>query len=102
YVSDFQAAFRDNTLGFSKFTTDDGLKKITRHHVNSYISQYHAPERIVVAGVGVDHDELVAAVQRHFAVGTAMWEKNPDLLLPNLPQIDRSVAQYTGGEMRVS
>ncbi|VDO31795.1 unnamed protein product [Haemonchus placei] len=95
------AAFRDNTLGFSKFTTEEGLRKITREHINSYISQYHAPERIVVAGVGVSHEELVAAVQRHFEPGTAMWDKNPDLLLPNLPQIDRSVAQYTGGEMRI-
>ncbi|KAK6051195.1 peptidase M16 inactive domain protein, partial [Cooperia oncophora] len=95
------AAFRDNTLGFSKFTTEDGLQKITRQHVNSYISQYHAPERIVVAGVGVNHDELVAAVQRHFGVGTAMWDKNPEVLLPKLPQIDRSIAQYTGGEVRI-
>ncbi|XGW31807.1 hypothetical protein V3C99_010184 [Haemonchus contortus] len=95
------AAFRDNTLGFSKFTTKEGLRKITREHINSYISQYHAPERIFVAGVGVSHDELVAAVQRHFEPGTAIWDKNPDLLLPNLPQIDRSVAQYTGGEMRI-
>ncbi|KAK5984591.1 Mitochondrial-processing peptidase subunit alpha [Trichostrongylus colubriformis] len=95
------AAFRDNTLGFSKFSTEDGLQKITREHVNSYMSQYHAPERIVVAGVGVDHDAMVAAVERHFGAGTAMWDRNPEVLLPELPQVDRSVAQYTGGEMRI-
>lgn len=95
------AAFRDNTLGFSKFTSENALSKITKKHVNSYISQYHAPERIVVAGVGVDHDDLVAAVERHFKPGTAMWEKNPEILLPKLPQIDNSVAQYTGGEVRI-
>ncbi|VDL77953.1 unnamed protein product [Nippostrongylus brasiliensis] len=45
-----KAAFRDNTLGFSKFTTEEALPKITEKHVNSYISQHHAPERVVVAG----------------------------------------------------
>ncbi|EPB74372.1 peptidase, M16 family [Ancylostoma ceylanicum] len=96
-----KAAFRDNTLGFSKYTSEKALSSITQQHVNSYISQYHAPERLVVAGVGVDHNELVAAVERYFTPGTAAWEKNPEILLPKLPQVDRSVAQYTGGEVRL-
>ncbi|KAK6759508.1 hypothetical protein RB195_021224 [Necator americanus] len=96
-----KAAFRDNTLGFSKYTTEKALPTITEQHVNSYISQYHAPERVVVAGVGVDHDELVGTVERYFVPGTASWEKNPAILLPKLPQLDRSVAQYTGGEVRI-
>ncbi|VDL78211.1 unnamed protein product [Nippostrongylus brasiliensis] len=97
-----KAAFRDNTLGFSKFTTEEALPKITEKHVNSYISQHHAPERVVVAGVGVDHDEFVAAVERHFKPGTAAWEKNPEILLPKLPPLDKSVSQYTGGEVRIN
>ncbi|KAE9413650.1 hypothetical protein Angca_008649, partial [Angiostrongylus cantonensis] len=94
-----KAAFRDNTLGFSKFTTETALPKITEKHVNSYMHQYHAAERLVVAGVGVDHADLVAAVERHFRSGSSTWEKNPDILLPKLPPVDRSIAQYSGGEV---
>ncbi|KJH41216.1 peptidase M16 inactive domain protein [Dictyocaulus viviparus] len=96
-----KAAFRDNTLGFSKYTTEAVLPNISEKHINSYMYQYHAPERIVVAGVGVEHSDLVAAVERHFEPGTSTWAKNPNILLPELPPIDRSIAQYSGGEVRV-
>ncbi|VDK51206.1 unnamed protein product [Cylicostephanus goldi] len=96
-----KAAFRDNTLGFSKYTSEKQLSNIHQQHVNSYISQYHAPDRLVVAGVGVDHDELVSVVERYFSPGTANWEKHPEILLPMMPKLDCSVAQYTGGEVRV-
>ncbi|VDM74347.1 unnamed protein product [Strongylus vulgaris] len=85
----------------SFFLHRPALPSITEQHVNSYISQYHAPERLVVAGVGVDHNELVAAVARFFAPGTAIWEKHPEILLPMMPKLDSSVAQYTGGEVRM-
>ena len=29
----------------------------------NYLSNYHSPDRMVVAGVGVDHDELVDVAQ---------------------------------------
>ena len=32
---------------------------MTRATLMNYLSNYHSPERMVVAGVGVDHDELV-------------------------------------------
>ncbi|KAJ1374954.1 Insulinase (Peptidase M16) [Parelaphostrongylus tenuis] len=95
------AAFRDNTLGFPKFASETTLPKITEKHINSYMYQYHSPERLVVAGVGVDHDDLVAAVERHFQSGSTAWENNPHLLLPTLPPVDRSIAQYSGGEVRM-
>ncbi|CAI4225722.1 unnamed protein product [Auanema sp. JU1783] len=95
------AAFRDNTLGFSKYTSDETLDKITMKHVFSYMSQYHSPERIVVSGVGVSHQDLKAAVQKHLDWKTTTWSKNPDLLLPNVPSIDNSISQYTGGEVRM-
>ena len=49
----------------------------------------------------MDHDELLAAVERYFQPGTTAWEKHPEILLPKMPKVDRSVAQYTGGEVRV-
>ena len=35
----------------------------------NYLSNYHSPERMVVAGVGVDHEELVETAQvRNFQI----------------------------------
>uniref|UniRef100_A0A1I7XEW0 Alpha-MPP n=1 Tax=Heterorhabditis bacteriophora TaxID=37862 RepID=A0A1I7XEW0_HETBA len=51
--------------------------------------------------VGVDHNELVKIVERHFDVNTTTWAQHPNLLLEKLPPIDKSVAQYTGGEVRI-
>ena len=48
---------------------------------------------MVVAGVGVDHDTLVEAAQRHFVDQKPVWESE---VLTEV-QTDRSIAQYTGG-----
>ena len=52
------------------------------------------PERMVVAGVGVDHDTLVEAAQRHFVEQRPVWETEGGVADV---QTDRSIAQYTGG-----
>ena len=36
---------------------------MTRATLINYLSHYHSPERMVVAGVGVDHHELVEVAQ---------------------------------------
>ena len=49
---------------------------------------------MVVAGVGVDHDTLVEAAQRHFVDQKPVWETEGGVAEV---QTDRSIAQYTGG-----
>ena len=49
---------------------------------------------MVVAGVGVDHDTLVEAAQRHFVDQKPVWETEGGV---TEVQTDRSIAQYTGG-----
>ncbi|CAD6184449.1 unnamed protein product [Caenorhabditis auriculariae] len=95
-----QAAFKGNTLGFSKFATSETLPKITSRDVATYLSQMHSPPRMVVAGIGVDHDAFVTAVERHFQLNQATWNVDRQLLLPKVPAVDDSLAQYTGGEIR--
>ena len=56
---------------------------------------YFRPERMVVAGVGVDHDTLVEAAQRHFVDQRPVWETEEGGVAE--VQTDRSIAQYTGG-----
>uniref|UniRef100_A0AC34GVL3 Mitochondrial-processing peptidase subunit alpha n=1 Tax=Panagrolaimus sp. ES5 TaxID=591445 RepID=A0AC34GVL3_9BILA len=94
------AAYQGNTLGLSRYCRTQDVEQITRNHLFSYISQYHDPSRMVVAGVGVDHDELVTLVDKYFNPSNAAWKMDPSLVLSHLPPIDKSVAQYTGGEFR--
>lgn len=46
---------------------------------------------MVIAGIGVDHDQLVESVQRHFVDTAPAWRTDTRVLS------DQSVAQYTGG-----
>ena len=76
----------------------ENLSKINRKLLLTYLSQYYSPERIVVAGVGVDHDKLVESVQKYFVDEKPIWQSMEDLCKPNLEQ---SIAQYTGGYVEV-
>ena len=46
---------------------------------------------MVIAGIGVDHDQLVESVQRHFVDTAPSWRADSRVVS------DQSVAQYTGG-----
>jgi len=85
------AAYKNNTLGLAKICPEENIGRISRQTLYTYLSAYHRPERMVVAGIGVDHDKLVEAVQRHFVDKPPAWR--PDSKMTS----DRSVAQYTGG-----
>jgi processing peptidase subunit alpha len=97
-----EAAFRGNTLGFSKYCKTSDTGKITNKHIYSYLSQYFTPNRLVVSGVGVDHSQLVELSKKLFDVNRTIWAKQPNLLFDKLPPVDHSLAQYTGGEFKVS
>ena len=43
--------------------TATNIQSMTRATLMNYLSNYHSPERMVIAGVGVDHDELVEITQ---------------------------------------
>ena len=38
---------------------DTNIESMTRATLMNYLSNYHSPDRMVVAGVGVEHEELV-------------------------------------------
>ncbi|CAG9862433.1 unnamed protein product [Phyllotreta striolata] len=87
------AAYNDNTLGLPKLCPADNVHKIDRKILLKYLSNHYTPKRIVVAGVGVDHSELVEHVQRHFVDTRPIWDDNNN----NANKCDDSIAQYTGG-----
>lgn len=58
---------------------------------------------MVVAGVGVEHQRLVEAVQKYFVDEKPIWATNNNLIISNKDLVvDDSVAQYTGGLVQVS
>lgn len=89
------AAFKHNTLGLPKICPEENVGKISRQTLYTYLKAFHKPERMVVAGVGVDHDALVQAAQRHFVEQRPAWE-GEEVTVAEVAT-DGSVAQYTGG-----
>ena len=57
------AAYRGNTLGLPKLCPEENIEAINRKTLMTYLRTYHSPERMVLAGVGVDHDQLVEYAQ---------------------------------------
>lgn len=94
------AAYRGNTLGLPKLCPPENIEKINRDVLMSFLRLHHTPSRMVVAGVGVDHDELVKHTEKYFTQKST-WDIEG---VPNtsVNAVDTSVAQYTGGEVRVS
>ena len=88
------AAFKNNTLGLAKICPEENIGAISDKTLYTYLSAFHRPERMVVAGVGVEHGELVEAVQRHFCDTPPSWaaigSEQSNVLT------DSSVVQYTG------
>ena len=80
----------------------ENIDKIDQKILFAYLSQYYQPSRIVVAGVGLDHDDLVKTVEKHFVQLKPTWEEDTAVLHPAAAKLtpDASVAQYTGGDVR--
>lgn len=97
------AAFHGNTLGLPKLCPEENIDKINRELLYNYMKLYHDPSRIVLAGVGVEHDQLVEFAVKYFDSNKPIWQKQPSLSGDlNINQIDNSVAQYTGGMKKKS
>ena len=95
-----QAAFKNNTLGLPKICPPESIDMTSRSHLYTYLQNYHTPDRMVVAGVGIEHKKLVDIVQRSFVEKTPIWEENPGLI-ESFRGRDLSLAQYTGGMVQV-
>ncbi|OQV13683.1 Mitochondrial-processing peptidase subunit alpha [Hypsibius exemplaris] len=98
-----KAAYRENTLGLPRLCPPENVDKIDRKTLFSYLSQYYTPSRMVIAGVGIDHGALIESTEKYFCSSKAVWEEDPSLVLPSASKLpaDASVAQYTGGEVRI-
>ncbi|XP_063791887.1 mitochondrial-processing peptidase subunit alpha [Pseudophryne corroboree] len=89
------AAYRDNTVGLPRFCPVENIDKITRNTLHSYMHNYYTPDRMVLAGVGIEHDQLLECARKYLQKVEPVWASG------NPRSIDRSIAQYTGGIVKV-
>ncbi|EHH23674.1 hypothetical protein EGK_07191 [Macaca mulatta] len=86
-----EAAYRENTVGLHRFCPTENIAKINREVLHSYLRNYYTPDRMVLAGVGVEHEHLVDCAQKYLLGVQPAWGSAEAV------DVDRSVAQYTGG-----
>jgi processing peptidase subunit alpha len=61
-----QVAYQNNTLGNPLLCPEDRLQYIDRELLKEYAVTWFRPDRIVVAGAGIPHHDLVKLVEEHF------------------------------------
>uniref|UniRef100_A0AAZ3PEM4 Mitochondrial-processing peptidase subunit alpha n=1 Tax=Oncorhynchus tshawytscha TaxID=74940 RepID=A0AAZ3PEM4_ONCTS len=90
------AAYRGNTVGLPRFCPVESVEKIDKKLLHMYLQSYYCPERMVLAGVGIEHEQLVACARKYLLNVKPVWGASTPT------NVDLSVAQYTGGIVRVS
>ncbi|XP_044120498.1 mitochondrial-processing peptidase subunit alpha isoform X4 [Neovison vison] len=90
-----EAAYQENTVGLHRFCPTENIGKIDREVLHSYLRNYYTPDRMVLAGVGVEHEHLVECARKHLQGARPAWG------CAKAVDVDRSVAQYTGGMVKL-
>ncbi|CAF0943556.1 unnamed protein product [Adineta ricciae] len=62
------AGYGKKTLGLPKYTPEENIGRIDASMIKSYMKEFYQPERMVLAGVGIDHQQLVDLGKRYFSV----------------------------------
>ena len=96
FIICFQAAYRGNTVGLPRFCPVDNVDKIDKQVLHSSLRNYYCPERMVLAGVGIEHDQLVECARKYLLNVKPVWGTS------SVANVDLSVAQYTGGIVKVN
>ena len=65
------------------------------------MKNFHTPDRMVLAGVGMEHQLLVDLAKEQFCNVNPIWSEQQHLIDPK-KSTDNSISQYTGGKVLVS
>lgn len=83
-------------MGLHRFCPAENIAKMDREVLHSYLRNYYTPDRMVLAGVGVEHEHLVECARKYLLGAQPAWGTTGAV------DVDRSVAQYTGGIIKVT
>ncbi|KAF3431561.1 hypothetical protein FNV43_RR26292 [Rhamnella rubrinervis] len=88
-------AFQYSPLGRTILGPVNNIKKITKAHIQDYVSNHYAAHRMVICGVGaVKHEDIVEQVKKLFTKLSA-HPNTTSRLVANEPTI------FTGSEVRI-
>merc|ERR1719281_2048808 len=86
-----KTAFCNHSLGHSTLCSDRSMSYFTPETIRNFMLDHFAPERMVLVGVNVAHDELSKWAMRSFVDYNAI----------PLKQRPETKASYTGGDLRL-
>ncbi|XP_002736805.2 mitochondrial-processing peptidase subunit alpha-like, partial [Saccoglossus kowalevskii] len=89
------AGYQGNTLGLPRLSPKDNVSIIDRTEILNFMYNYYVPSRMVLAGVGMEHEDLVELASKYFISNTPVWNREFDGTLSK--GADDSISQYTGG-----
>jgi processing peptidase subunit alpha len=61
-----EVAYRNNTLGNPLLCPEDRLRSLTPEIIRTFRDAWYTPDRIVLAGAGVPHEDLRRLAEQHF------------------------------------
>lgn len=82
-----QAAYSGKTLGLPKYAPAENIDKIDHSVLRDYTKQFYRPDRMVLAGVGIDHDRLLELGRKYFSTPKPT----------NSPIVEEEKAVWKGG-----
>lgn len=88
-------AFKDNTLGMPLLCPESQLDVLGEKEVRGFMRDWFKPERMVVAGVGMQHEELVDLAQKEFGNVAASPSSSKEQVLH---QTDAGRSQPSGSK----
>lgn len=92
------AAFKDKTYGLPAIMPLENIKIVTRELIYTYMKNYYAPSRMVLCGVGVDHQKTVTAAEKYFQDSPPIWEVEKNLILEGRKYAPEKITpEYVGG-----
>lgn len=62
----YEIAFQGNTLGNPLIISEERLQAITPEEIRKFRQEWFRSDRIVVAGAGIPHEQMVALAEQHF------------------------------------
>ncbi|KAK4704128.1 hypothetical protein P7C70_g2086, partial [Phenoliferia sp. Uapishka_3] len=74
-----EIAYKGNTLGNPLLCPEDRLESMTTDTIEEFRRLWYRPDRIVVAGAGIEHEHLVELAERHFGDMKAPFLTTPTL-----------------------
>lgn len=92
-----EAGFNNNTVGLPRYPTENGVKRLNREVLEKFLRSHFVPKRMVLAGVGVEHQQLCELADKYISTNA----RQPSWLLEGDTACDESVSQYSGGEVQL-